>query len=128
MQEKNGESWRGLGTLGPDFLLGDGHLVGFDVSPLVIGIDLGELRSQKQDLRGVEDPGQEHDEGVRGFVGRFHASLRQIVAQGELADDEEHGSDNRSQLYVGPLDMNVGHELKYRGEQEGEDRRLKDEV
>ena len=94
---------------------------GLDPRAVAVGVDLGELRPEEEDLRRVVNPDQEHHERARRPVGRAEAAPAQVQADEALADQEQDRRQHRADPDVPPGDLRIRQELEDQREEEGDD-------
>jgi hypothetical protein len=74
---------------------------------MTLGISVGDLGAHQDDLRGVVDPDQHHDDRCRGSVSGFKPLLSDIEANSRLAQLEEKRCQQCTQPDVGPGDGDI---------------------
>src|SRR3954466_12363418 len=88
---------------------------------MTFGIDLGELGAKQENLRGIIDPHQYHDEGPGRSVARLHAAFADIQPDYEFAKREQQRSDQRSNPHIAPTDRNAWQETVDQRKQDCDD-------
>ena len=73
---------------------GDGVFVRHDARAEIVGVHLGELRAEEQNLRRIIDPKQEGDERTRRPVGRGGRPAAEVETERPFTECEEKGGDD----------------------------------
>ena len=63
------------------------------MAAIATGKSVGELGAQQEDLGGVVDPQQQHDQGARRAVGRRYVAAADVERDQVLAALEQHRCD-----------------------------------
>ena len=99
-----------------------------DALAVAIGVHLGELGSEEDDLGGVIHPQQDHHQRAGGAKLLGGAAIAQVQADGILAQAEQQGGDQRAQPDIPPADAGVGDILEDQRKQDRDDGEGNDEI
>jgi hypothetical protein len=95
---------------------------------VTVGVDAGEFSAHQDELGGVIDPDQHHDDRSRGPIGRFEALLADVEADEKFSHLEQRRSQDGAEPDVAPLHRGVGKPFEYHGEKQGDHRERRGEA
>src|SRR5262249_13284659 len=73
------------------------------LAPAVAGIGWRQFGAEQEDLTGVVDPQQQHDEAAGGSIGRGDGAAADVPADQRFAGDEQKGGDDGAERNIPPF-------------------------
>ena len=93
----------------------------FQLPAEAAGIDLGQLRSKKQNLGRVVNPKQDDDRRTRRAISGGNGAFPQVHSEQGFSHREQQGRNGCPHPHFAPGNLHVGQDLVNHREQEGDD-------